>query len=197
MKSPTAHETARALGDGAVVGIPTDTVYGIAASPNHPIAVARLFSIKGRPDGKPVGLLVADVGSALEMVELPEYAVEWTRSFWPGPLNLVGAARFELPDGIGDRDHGTVGVRVPDHPMTRELLAASGPLAVTSANRSGEQETLDHIEARAALGDLVDLYIPGRCPGTVSSTTVDVTGAEPVLLRKGPVDLGLRFGLET
>jgi L-threonylcarbamoyladenylate synthase len=187
----SAHDISDALARGAVVGIPTDTVYGIAADPRNPGAVSRLFSIKGRSGGKPVGLLVADIDAALEMVELPEYALEWARSFWPGPLNLVGVARFDLPEGVGDRSRGTVGVRVPNHATTREILSAFGPLGVTSANRSGARETLDDTGARAALGDLVDIYVPGSCPGAVSSTTVDVTGAKPVLLRQGPLDLDL------
>jgi len=193
MNKPSLQQIADALDGGAVVGVPTDTVYGIAADHRRPIAVRRLFSIKGRPDGKAVGLLVADIGSALEIVDLPQYAVEWARSYWPGPLTLVGVARIDLSDGVGDHDRGTVGVRVPDHPTATGLLRLSGPLAVTSANRSGEQETLDDLEARAAFGDLVDLYVAGRCPGSVSSTTVDVSGPRPVLLRKGPVDLGLKF----
>ena len=193
MSVPNVRDISEALARGAVVGIPTDTVYGIAADPRNPGAVSRLFSIKGRSGSKPVGLLVADIDSALKMVELPEYALEWARSFWPGPLNLVGVARFELPEGVGDRDRGTVGVRVPNLATTQEILGAFGPLAVTSANRSGAQETLDDIGARAALGDLVDIYVPGSCPGTMSSTTADVTRAKPILLRQGPIDLGLRF----
>ena len=171
--------------------MPTDTVYGIGADPHNAVAVGRLFSIKGRSETKPVGLLVADIDSALEIVELPDYAVEWAKSFWPGPLNLVAVARSVLPEGVGDADRGTVGVRVPDHVTARDILRAFGPLAVTSANRTGEQETLDDVDARAVLGDLVDLYVVGRSPGAVSSTTVDVTGPKPILLRKGPLDLGL------
>jgi L-threonylcarbamoyladenylate synthase len=192
MTTPNLEEISEALSRGAVVGIPTDTVYGIAADPRNSIAVGRLFAIKGRSEGKPVGLLVADIESALAMVDLPGYAVEWARWHWPGPLNLVGVARFELPGGVGDPARGTVGVRVPDHSTTREILGACGPLAVTSANRSGEVETLNEVEARAVLGDLVDMYVAGRCPGAISSTTIDVTGAQPVLLRRGPLDLGLK-----
>ena len=193
MTIPNLAEITVALKRGAVIGIPTDTVYGIAADPRNAIAVGRLFSIKGRPEGKPVGLLVTDIESALAMVELPQYAVEWAVSYWPGPLNLVGVATFDLPEGVGDRTRGTVGVRVPDLATTREILGAVGPLAVTSANRSGAGETLDELEARAALGDLVDIYVAGHCPGSVPSTTVDVTGRDPLLLRRGPLDLGLRF----
>ena len=191
MNSARADEIAVALGRGEVVGIPTDTVYGIAADPNSRTAVGRLFAIKGRADSKPVGLLVADLDTALDVVALPGYALEWARLYWPGPLNLVAVSRSVLPEGVGDAGRGTVGVRVPDHLTTRAILAAFGPLAVTSANRSGGPETLDEAEARGALGDLIDLYVPGRCPGAISSTTVDVTGPKPVLLRKGPLDLGL------
>lgn len=190
MKSPVVEDIASALRRGAVVGIPTDTVYGIAADPHNADAVGRLFSIKGRSENKAVGLLVADLASALETVELPGYALEWARSFWPGPLNLVGIARLELPAGVGDHATGTVGVRVPDHPTTKQILGAFGPLAVTSANRSGEQEALNDVDARSVLGDLVDLYVVGHSPGAVSSTTVDVTGPKPILLRNGPLDLG-------
>ena len=193
MNTPSLDEISDALSRGAVIGLPTDTVYGIAADPRHSVAVRRLFEIKGRSEGKPVGLLVADIEAALGMVDLPGYAVDWARSYWPGPLNLVGVARFELPEGVGDPARGTVGVRVPDHATTREILTAFGPLAVTSANRSGEVETLDEIAARAVLGDLVDMYVAGHCPGAVSSTTVDVTGPEPILLRQGPLALGLKL----
>jgi len=191
MKISTLRQITEALGRGAVVGLPTDTVYGVAADPRNPAAVARLFSIKKRPERKPVGLLVADLDSARRIVDLPEYAVGWARSYWPGPLNLVGVAKLALPAGVGDLASGTVGVRVPDHPTTRAILDAYGPLAVTSANHSGGQETLDDASARAVLGDLVELYVVGHCPGGVSSTTVDVSGPDPVLLRAGPLDLGL------
>jgi L-threonylcarbamoyladenylate synthase len=193
MTATDPEEISEALRRGAVVGIPTDTVYGIAADPRNPVAVGRLFAIKGRSEAKPVGLLVADIEAALAMVELPGYAVEWARSHWPGPLNLIGVAKFELPEGVGDRIRQTVGVRVPDLSTTRAILYAFGPLAVTSANRSGDTETLDEIEARAAFGDLVDVYVAGRCPGAVSSTAVDVTGPRPLLLRRGPLNLGLEF----
>ena len=193
MKIPMLREITEALGRGSVIGLPTDTVYGVAADPRNPSAVARLFSIKGRPEDKPVGLLVADLESALGIVDLPDYAVRWAESLWPGPLNLVGVARFDLPERVGDHRKGTVGVRVPNHATTRGILRAFGPLAVTSANRSGAHETLDEDEARADLGDLVDIYVAGRCPGAISSTTVDVSGRDPVLLRKGPLDLGLKF----
>ena len=122
-----------ALRVGQVVGVPTDTVYGIAADPRSAEAIASLFQIKDRDAQKHIGLLVADTASALEMIELPEYALRWAEEHWPGPLNLVGRPKVEVLVGSAD----ALAVRVPDHPTALALLAAYGPLAVTSANMSG------------------------------------------------------------
>ncbi len=176
---------------GQVVGVPTDTVYGVAADPLQPAAVEALFSIKGRDRSKPVGLLLADFASAWEWVHLPAYAAEWAERYWPGPLTLVARPRCPLPDGVGDHERQTVGVRVPDHPVIRALLEGFGPLAVTSANRSGEEATQDEVAAQSELGELVAFYVPGQCPGAVASTVVDVTSDHPRLLRAGLLDLGL------
>lgn len=181
------------LSEGAVVGVPTDTVYGIAVDADDEHAVIRLFALKRRPLSKPIGLLVADFATAQRLVSLPDYALDWIKEHWPGPLNLVGRARLRLPPGIGDPDLKTVGVRVPNHPVTLALLAEVGPLGVTSANISGGEETLNELEAERVLGQGVAFYLPGECPGAMSSTTVDVTGSAPKLLRKGPLELGLRF----
>jgi tRNA threonylcarbamoyl adenosine modification protein (Sua5/YciO/YrdC/YwlC family) len=172
-----------------VVGVPTDTVYGIAADPRAEEAVATLFALKGREPGKPIGILVAGIDEAQELVDLPLYALDWADRHWPGPLTLVAGSRRPLPPGVGDRARNTVGIRVPDHPLTLALLTAFGPLAVTSANRAGGSETLDETEAAATLGTAVTLYLPGRCPGPVASTVVDVTRARPRILRRGPLTL--------
>src|SRR5688572_16608571 len=89
------------LAQGAVIGLPTDTVYGIAADANNEAAVARLFGLKSRPPDKPIGLLVADAETALRIVNVPDYAVAWIGQHWPGPLNLVARAILPLPTGIG------------------------------------------------------------------------------------------------
>jgi tRNA threonylcarbamoyl adenosine modification protein (Sua5/YciO/YrdC/YwlC family) len=168
-----------------VVGMPTDTVYGITADPASKAAVDKLFAIKGRGLGRPIGLLVASRDQALEVVELPGYALSWIEQHWPGPLNLVGTPLVELAIGSAD----SLAVRVPAHETALELLEAFGPLAVTSANRSDGPESRNDAEARALLGEAVAFYIPGTCPGGEASTTIDVRGTTPVLLRKGPVDL--------
>jgi tRNA threonylcarbamoyl adenosine modification protein (Sua5/YciO/YrdC/YwlC family) len=182
---------ARLLRSAAVVGTPTDTVYGIAAHPSQVKAVDFLFELKGRKVTKPIGILGASADEFRSWVELPLYALEWAEQLWPGPLTLVARALRPLPQGVGDRRRRTVGVRVPNHPVTLELLDAAGVLAVTSANLAGARETLNDVEAAAALGDRVPFYLRGTCPGAVASTVVDVSRARPRILRPGPLELDL------
>ncbi|MFO7299647.1 MAG: L-threonylcarbamoyladenylate synthase [Actinomycetes bacterium] len=173
---------------GGVVGLPTDTVYGIGVDPLQEEAVARLFELKGRPPARPIGILVASLETARELGEIDGYALELARAHWPGALTLVVHARVILPDWVGDRNARTVGIRVPAHPVALELLEAAGPMSVTSANLSGRPDTMDDTEARAVFGDRVH-YVPGSCPGGRPSTVVDATGPRPVVLRRGPVDI--------
>lgn len=180
-------DAARAVRDGLVVGVPTDTVYGIGVDPLNEEAVGRLFELKERPGDRPVGLLVADVEQALWVCEIEGSALELARSHWPGALTLVVTPRVILPDWVGDSQRRTVGVRVPDHPLAIELLAECGPLAVTSANRSGGPETMSDVEAREIFGDGVAVYLEGVAPGGAASTVVDMTGREPRVIRQGPV----------
>lgn len=186
MSVPPAVEAVRS---GEVVGMPTDTVYGIGVDPLNESAVARLFDIKGRPEGKPVGILVADMSQALELADIQGPAVALATRFWPGALTLVVRPRVILADWVGDAQRRTIGIRVPDHEAALELLAEAGPMAVTSANLSGQPETLDDREARSIFGSRVALYLEGHCPGGEGSTVVDVTGGEMVILRQGPVSL--------
>lgn len=174
------------LRNGEVVGVPTDTVYGLAVDPWSEAGVSTLYDLKGRPWGKPIGLLAGSVEQVEAIVELGP-GRDLARRHWPGALTLVVRPHVLISDWIGDKALGTVGVRVPDHPLLLELLARMGPLAVTSANTSGEEESLDEAEAREAIGDRVGLYVPGRCPGGTASTVVDVTGPEPAVLRQGPI----------
>lgn len=179
----------RAIRRGEVVGLPTDTVYGIGVDPLDDEAVRRLFDLKGRPDHKPLGLLVATVAQAAEIAVIEADGAELGRRHWPGALTLVVTPRVILSDWVGDSQRRTVGVRVPDHPLALELLAETGPLAVTSANRSGEPETLDADAARAIFGEGVACFLPGRSPGGRASTVVDVTRSPPVVLRQGPLSV--------
>ncbi|HEX2368749.1 MAG TPA: L-threonylcarbamoyladenylate synthase [Acidimicrobiia bacterium] len=183
---PAAVEAVRS---GQVVGVPTDTVYGIGVDPANEAAFARLYEIKGRPSDKPISLMVGSLAQAAGLVSLTVEAVELASRHWPGPLTLVARTNRPLPDWVGDPASSTVGVRVPDHPGLLGLLAETGPLAVTSANLSGAPPVMDHEEAQAVFGEAVAVYLPGRCPGGVASTVVDVTGLTPRMLRLGPVTL--------
>lgn len=174
---------------GGVVGVPTDTVYGLAVDPLDERAMSRLFDIKGRPDHKPVGILVASIEQAELGGEIEGPARGLAEEHWPGALTLVVAPKVILADWTGERQRKTVGLRVPDHPVTLALLEAAGPLAVTSANRSGGSETMTDIEAREVFGDEVDLYVEGVSPGGEASTVVDATGTELTVLRQGPVTI--------
>lgn len=174
---------------GEVVGLPTDTVYGVGVDPLNDGAVERLFQLKGRPEHKPVGLLVGTVNQAMEVGEIDEVAATLADRYWPGALTLVVTPKVVLAGWVGDQQLRTVGVRVPDHPVALELLAQTGPLAVTSANRSGGEETMSDDEARAIFGDEVAVYLEGTSPGGEASTVVDATGAELAVLREGPVRL--------
>lgn len=174
------------VGAGGVVGVPTDTVYGIGADPLDDEAVGLLFELKGRPAAKPVGLLVASLEQAVGMGQIEGIALDLARRHWPGGLTLVVRPLVVLADWVGDRQADTVGIRVPDHPVALELLEATGPLTVTSANRSGSPEATDDAGAREVFGDRVH-YVAGTSPGGEPSTVVDVTGSRPVVLRRGPV----------
>jgi len=177
----------RALRAGQIIGLPTDTVYGIAADPFDEAAMAALFAVKGRTDDKPIPVLGAsrqDLGT----VALIEGAAASAAAHWPGALTIVVPCAPHAPRWLGNPVTRTIAVRVPDHPVALALLRRSGPLAVTSANRSGGPPAIDHTAARGILGDAVAVYLEGEAPGGRSSTVVDLTGPVPVVLRPGPID---------
>lgn len=180
---------AEAIDRGEVVGVPTDTVYGIGADPFNPDAVARLFELKGRPDHKPIGVLAATFEQAMEIADIQGPGADLARRHWPGALTLVVRPRVVMADWVGDHQLRTLGVRVPDHDVAVALLSATGPLAVTSANVSGGPEAMTDDEARAIFGDRIRVYVPGEATGGRSSTVVDATGMELSVLRDGPVRL--------
>ena len=180
---------AAAVESGLVVGIPTDTVYGVGADPLNAAAVARLFELKGRPAHKPIGLLVASAQQASVVGLVEGRAAELAVEHWPGAMTLVVRPRVVMADWVGDAQSETVGVRVPDHPAALDLLERTGPLAVTSANKSGGTEAMSDVEARGAFGDEVAVYLEGVCPGGAASTVVDATGPRLSVLRAGPIKI--------
>ena len=178
---------AAALAAGQLVVVPTDSVYGLAADPAVPAAVARLFEAKGRPRSLAIPVLVASLAHVRRLVEVDERALRAIDRFWPGPLTLVLRRRTGFAWDLGDAP-GTLAVRMPDHPVALALLTQTGPLAVTSANRSGEPPPVVVAEIEAVFGDAVSLYLDaGAAPGGTASTVADLTGPEARILRPGPV----------
>jgi tRNA threonylcarbamoyl adenosine modification protein (Sua5/YciO/YrdC/YwlC family) len=183
----TVIEAVIALNAGKLVGVPTDTVYGVAADPWSESGMSALFELKGRGPEHPVALLVADLEQAHELVVITALAERLAAEFWPGPLTLVLPAARDLPPWIGDQARGTVGVRVPQHPVALDLLDKAGTLAVTSANRSGEEAAVDHEQALQIFGGAVIGYLEGAGSAGLASTVLDATVDPPAVLRAGPV----------
>jgi L-threonylcarbamoyladenylate synthase len=176
-----------AVARGELVGIPTDTLYGIAADPFNPDALDRIFIAKGRPGIKPLAILVADLEQAQQLVAFGERGLELAEEHWPGALTLVVPKLKSVPDWIGDPDRRTLGLRCPNHPVALEFLRESGPLAVTSANISGRPAVLTDVAARNLFGDDVAVYLEGEAVGGEASTIIDLTEPSEWVLRDGPI----------
>lgn len=168
---------------GAVVLLPTETVYGLVCRAGDPAGIERIYQLKGRDRSKPLALFAADYRDLAAIgVELDGPAGALAAKYCPGPITIVARSRTG----------GTVGFRVPDHPFTLALLRKIGaPLASTSANRSGEPNARSVAAALAMLDGGVDLAIDGGeiSPDALASTVVDATENEPKVLRQGPIVL--------
>ncbi len=165
---------------GELVAFPTDTVHGIGVRRDDPPALERLFALKGRPSERRVAWLVAGLSQARELgLSVDGRAERLAQRFWPGGLTLGMSA----PDG------STLGVRAPAHPTAQGLLARTGPLPTSSANRHGEPETLgpDEVLVAFATSDGLAAIVDGRSPGGTASSVVDLTQDPARLLREGAV----------
>lgn len=175
---------------GECIVFPTDTVYGIGADAFNPDAVTRLLAVKGRTRQVPSPVLIsgAEVLGALASEITPTVA-EAIGRFWPGPLTVIVNQQHSLRLDLGD-SAGTIAVRVPANELARELLRATGPLAVSSANRHGQPAAVDCQQAIDQFGDSVELYLDGGpTAGSEPSTIVDFTGERPIVRRQGILDL--------
>ncbi|NUW36615.1 threonylcarbamoyl-AMP synthase [Nonomuraea sp. SMC257] len=181
-------EAAAAVRRGDLVVLPTDTVYGIGADAFTPAAVTALLEAKGRGRDMPPPVLVGTVRAAGALVEdLGPYGQDLIDAFWPGPLTLVCKANRALSWDLGDTK-GTVAIRMPLHPVALDLLKETGPMAVSSANRSGAPAAVTAAEAEAQLGDSVSVYLDGgKTTDNTPSTILDLTTAVPRLLRRGAI----------
>jgi L-threonylcarbamoyladenylate synthase len=193
VNADVVRRAARALRDGQVIAIPTDTVYGLAAAIDRSDAIERLYAIKGRPVEKAIPVLIADPAHVSRLTpRLSASSERLAREFWPGALTLVVPALPGLPPRVTTLTSDgtmTVAVRVPDNLVVRAIIAAAGgALAVTSANRSGAAPAVEAREVR-------ELGLPGslliidgeRTPGGVASTIVAATTESPEILREGAI----------
>lgn len=180
---------AELLDRGGLAAFPTDTVYGIGCRADDPEAIARLFAAKRRPVDKQVPILAASLEQAAALgYEVEDRVRALAARWWPGALTIV--LRAQPGPGAESEQPATQAFRVPDHPVAIALIERSGPLATSSANRSGEPETYDADDILVAFADddLLDAVVDGgRVPGGVASTVIDLTGASARILREGPI----------
>lgn len=180
----TLEAAVRAVDSGGVVVFPTETVWGMGARPDRDEAVERIYHLKGRPTDRPLQRLLASPEELDTLAALDDVARRVAERFMPGPLTLV----------VDARDGGTIGVRVPNHPVALALLRRTGPLAATSANRSGEPTPVDPAAIQGLFADGVDAYLDGTPrPAGLASTVLSLVGGEPRLLREGAIP---RRGIE-
>lgn len=177
--------------NGELVVLPTDTVYGVGTDAFSPTAVTRLLNAKGRGRDMPPPVLVGTVRAAAALVEdLGPDGQRLIDEFWPGGLTIVCRATRTLNWDLGDT-RGTVAIRMPEDPVALDLLRETGPMAVTSANLTGQPAATTAAAAREQLGEAVSVYLDnGAAPGGVASTIVDLTGSQPRLLRRGAISVG-------
>jgi len=170
--------------------LPTDTVYGLGVDAFEPDGVQRLLDAKGRGRDMPPPVLISVVESLDALTtDVPEAGRKLCQEFWPGPLTVICHAQTSLMWDLGETQ-GTVALRVPDHENTRELLSRTGPLAVSSANKSGNPAALDVYDAEEQLEDTVAVYLDGGAvTGGEPSTIVDITGDTPHVVRLGALSL--------
>lgn len=180
---------------GELVVLPTDTVYGVGADAFDPAAVRGLLAAKGRGREMPPPVLISAVTTLDALAtRVPGYARALVEAFWPGPLTVVCHQQTSLHWDLGDT-RGTVAVRMPDHEVAREVLERTGPLAVSSANKTGMPAATDADQAEKMLGDAVAVIIDAGpvgqegSAGGEASTIVDCTGAQGRVLRRGALSL--------
>ncbi len=185
---PSIDAAVDAVSRGAIIVLPTDTVYGVGADAFQPDAVARVLEAKGRGRQMPPPVLIPDVRTVDGLArDVPASARALMEACWPGALTVIVPAQPSLAWDLGDTG-GTVALRVPDHAAARALLGRTGPLAVTSANRTGEPAATTAAAAQDQLGDAVAVYLDaGDSPLGVASTIVDATGDRLRIVRAGGV----------
>ncbi|MGZ8571880.1 MAG: L-threonylcarbamoyladenylate synthase [Actinomycetota bacterium] len=186
MSEPAVEEAVAAARRGALIVQPTDTVYGIGTRPDDPAATALLFIAKERADDLTLPVLVPSIDAARRAAVFDERAERLAAACWPGAMTLVLPRAPASADWALGGDEDTIGLRLPAHPLALAVLSLGGPLAVTSANRSGDPPARTCDELLTAFGDLVAIYLCQDEPlEGAASTVVDLAHGEPAVLREG------------
>ena len=177
------------LKNGGILAFPTDTVYGLGALAFDNAAIESIYIAKDRPIEKAIPILIGDLSDLDQVaVDIPNMALRFASRFWPGPLTCIVPKKQTLPLAVSATS--TVAVRIPNHPNALALLCAAGPMAVTSANISGQPSPSTAEEVYSQLNGRIPLILDGgKAPGGIPSTLVNCTGGEPVILRAGPISL--------
>jgi L-threonylcarbamoyladenylate synthase len=177
------------LKSGGLVAFPTDTVYGVGALAFDNAAIESIYTAKDRPIEKAIPILIGEMTDLDKVaVNIPNMARIFASRFWPGPLTCIVPKKQTLPLAVSATS--TVAVRIPNHADALALLRAAGPMAVTSANISGQPSPSTAEEVYAQLNGRIPLILDGgKTPGGVPSTLVDCIGNEPIILREGPISL--------
>ena len=169
-----------------IVGIPTETVYGIGVNPNSQIAVNKIFQLKERDEDKPLSILISSFYD-IHKLGVTSTIPEVVELYWPGPLTIIVETTLEFSDGVGTKSPNSIGIRVPDNESAIELLKVTGPLAVTSANISGDEDVKSDIDAENIFGDSIQHYIKGEALHGSGSTIIDLREEDVKILREGPL----------
>lgn len=169
-----------------VVGIPTETVYGIGVDPLSQAAVDKIFNLKERDENKPLSILVHSFHDLIKL-KIISKVPEIVELYWPGPLTIIVESELNFADGVGTKNPNSIGVRVPDNELALELLKKTGPLAVTSANISGQEDITNEKDAESVFGDKIGHYLQGSALHGSGSTIVDFRDEEFKVIREGPL----------
>tara|TARA_Y100000766_G_scaffold203085_1_gene175077 strand:+ start:1711 stop:2313 length:603 start_codon:yes stop_codon:yes gene_type:complete len=175
-----------AISNGEVVGIPTETVYGIGVDPYSQTAVDKIFSLKERSEKKPLSILISSFHE-IQKLNVTTLIPDVVELYWPGPLTIIVETSNDFANGVGTKEPSSIGVRVPENELAINLLKQTGPLAVTSANISGEEDITSDEQAREAFGDKISHYLSGESLHGNGSTVVDLRVDGGEVLRQGPL----------
>ena len=175
-----------AIRNGEVVGIPTETVYGIGVDPYSQTAVDKIFSLKERSEKKPLSILISSFHE-IQKLNVTTSIPDVVELYWPGPLTIIVETSNDFANGVGTKEPSSIGVRVPENELAINLLKQTGPLAVTSANISGKEDFTSDEQVRAAFGDEISHYLSGESLHGNGATVVDLRVDGGEVLRQGPL----------